>query len=119
MVAVADVARAYGLADDWLNGGPTDLLDPGLPAGFLDRATIHEFGPLTIRAAARFDQIHLKLYAVVDQGPQSKHMHDLRTLAPTEEELLLAAGWCRTHDPSPDFAEMLSQALRRLEGNRG
>ena len=32
--AVHDVADATGLAPDWLNPGPTDLLDFGLPLGF-------------------------------------------------------------------------------------
>lgn len=35
--AVADVARTYGLADDWLNIGPESLLDLGLPDGFESR----------------------------------------------------------------------------------
>ncbi|MCC7380940.1 MAG: hypothetical protein IT384_03875 [Deltaproteobacteria bacterium] len=117
--AVQDVARAYGLADDWLNGGPTDLLDPGLPEGFIDRATARRFGPLTIRVAHRFDQIHFKLYAVVDQGPRSKHMDDLQRLSPTTDELSTAADWCRAHDPSPAFEEMLLQALEALGGSDG
>ncbi len=32
--AIADVARAHGLPDDWLNLGPASLLDLGLPPGF-------------------------------------------------------------------------------------
>lgn len=109
--AVVDVARALGLAQDWLNAGPTSLLDFGLPDGFRRRATIRRFGNLVVQVASRYDQICFKLYAAVDQGPSSKHAADLRTLRPTDEELTSAAEWCRCHDPSDGFASLLSQAL--------
>ena len=51
------------------------------------------------------------VYGAVDQGPDSKHVDDLRRLAPTKRELLDAARWARTHDPSPGFAEILAQVL--------
>jgi hypothetical protein len=54
--------------------------------------------------------IHFKLYAAVDQGP-GKHSEDLEALAPTHEELLRAARWARTHDPSPEFEQELRRAL--------
>lgn len=107
----ARVARDYGLPEDWLNGGPTSLLDHGLPEGFLDRAVRREFGPcLTVWYASRLDQIHFKLYAAVDQGP-GKHEADLRQLEPTEAELLAAAQWSMAHDPSPGFRHVFEQAL--------
>jgi hypothetical protein len=102
------------LPDDWLNPGPTDLLDLGLPKGFADRTEVRRYGALTVRFAAREDQIAFKLYAAVDQGPDSKHFDDLRKLSPTPDELLAAARWTRTHDPSEGFRSMLHQALRAL-----
>ena len=77
-----------------------------------------DFGALEIRLADRVDQIHLKLYASVDQGPESKHVADLRALQPTREELLSAAGWARTHDPSEGFRAELDAALEAF-GVRG
>jgi hypothetical protein len=69
------------------------------------------FGPgLDVLFASRLDQIHLKLYAVADQGT-GRHLQDLQALAPTEGELIAAAGWCRRHDPSEGFAEVLSRVL--------
>ncbi|MBK8011527.1 MAG: hypothetical protein IPK13_09260 [Deltaproteobacteria bacterium] len=112
--AVHDVGRAYGLALNWLNGGPTDLLRMGLPTGFLERATKLQFSALVVRVAGRLDQIHFKLYAAVDQGPRSKHMQDLKRLEPTASELTSAAAWCQTHDPSEGFAAMLKQTLEAL-----
>ena len=112
--AVRDVARAMELAEDWLNPGPTELLDQGLPPGFMDRVTIRAFGALVVYVAHRSDQVFFKLYAAVDQGPRSKHCADLKQLAPSPDELRAAARWCTTHDPSEGFAEMLRQALLAL-----
>lgn len=44
---------------------------------------------ITVLSASRLDQIHLKLYALVDQGA-ARHEQDLRALKPTTEELLQA-----------------------------
>lgn len=108
------VARDFGLLEDWLNPGPADLVDFGLPAGFLDRVQTEVFGPaLTVHFASRLDQIHFKLYALVDQG-LGKHDQDLRALEPTREELVQAARWTRTHDASPGYREMLVRALQYL-----
>lgn len=114
LAARGRVARDFGLDENWLNPGPTDLLDFGLPEGFLDRLVRKDYGGgLTANFASRLDQIHFKLYALVDRGP-GKHEADLRALEPTEEELLVAARWACTHDPSENFQQMLRQALRHL-----
>ncbi len=110
--AARDVADVFGLPERWFNSGPTELLDLGLPVGFAERAEVRRYGALTIRLASRLDQIHLKLYAAVDQGPRSKHVGDVRALAPTPDELLQAARWARTHDPSSAFRGLLLDALR-------
>lgn len=49
----------------------------------------------------------------MDQGV-GRHEQDLRALKPTAEELVRAARWTRTHDPSLGFREMLVRALRYL-----
>ncbi len=102
------VARDFGLSDD---PGPTSLLDLGLPKGLYERAQRRTYGPaLEILFASRVDQIHLKLYATVDQGV-GKHLDDLTTLQPTEQELLDAARWSRTHDPSEGYRSALERVL--------
>ena len=113
-VARDRVARDFSLPNEWLNAGPTDLLDLGLPKGFLERLERRDYGEgLTVYLASRYDQIHFKLYALVDQGP-GKHEDDLRSLQPTDEELLTAARWARTHDTSEPFAAILGQVLSHL-----
>jgi hypothetical protein len=110
--AVRDVGEVLGIGSDWLNPGPAALLDFGWPEGFAERAEIRSLGALTLHLASRVDQVALKLYAAVDQGPRSKHVGDLRALKPTPEELRAAGSWARTHDPSPAFRDQLLAALR-------
>jgi hypothetical protein len=111
---IVDVARALDLPDNWLNPGPASLLDLGLPEGFMERAHVRRYGSLELLLADRIDQIHFKLYAAVDQGPRSKHLADLRALDPNRDELLRAARWARTHDPSEGFRTELVRALQAL-----
>lgn len=110
--AVRDIGEVLGIGADWLNPKPAALMDFGLPEGFAERAEVRRFGALTLHLASRVDQIHLKLYAAVDQGPASKHIEDLRALHPTPDELRRAASWARTHDPSPAFWDEMQAALR-------
>lgn len=108
------VARDFSLPADWLNAGPTDLLEFGLPEGFIDRLERRDYGDaLTVYLASRYDQIHFKLYALVDQGP-GKHEDDLRVLSPTEAELVAAARWSRSHDPSEGYTQVLREVLSHL-----
>lgn len=108
------VGRDFGLAEGWLNAGPTSLMDFGLPEGFHARTHRRDFGDaLHVLLASRVDQIHLKLYAVVDQGA-GKHLNDLRALNPTSDELLAAARWSRTHDPSEGYRDGLVRVLAHL-----
>lgn len=118
-IAVGDVARELGLEPSWLNTGPKDLLRAGLPAGFLSRCSRHDFDALTRFVASRVDQIHLKLYAAVDDGLLGRHFQDLLTLGPSSPEIEAAGSWCRTHDPSAAFRGLLLQAMRAAgwEGN--
>jgi hypothetical protein len=105
------VARDFSLATERLNPGPTELLEFGLPAGFVDRLERRDYGEgLVVFLTSRFDQIHFKLYAAIDQGP-GKHESDLRALGPTEAELIAAAKWSRTQDPSEGYAQVLRSAL--------
>jgi hypothetical protein len=85
------VARDFGLDANWLNGGPTDLLKWGLPDGFMGRIVTRRYSEaLTVHFASRLDQIHFKLFAMVDQAG-GRHEADLRALHPNSGELIAAA----------------------------
>jgi hypothetical protein len=113
--AVSEVAQAEDLAADWLNVGPESLLDLGLPAGFEDRLALRRFGGLTVWLAAPYDLVYFKLYAAADHWPsRDRHLDDLRALHPSASDLLAAARWSRTHDPSPAFRSQLVALLSHL-----
>ncbi len=112
--AAERVAGDIGLDKNWLNPGPADLLDWGLPEGCLGRSELREYGThLGVYFISRYDQIHLKLYAAVDQGG-GRHLVDLLALNPTREELRNAALWARTHDSSVGFRKSLISMLDQL-----
>jgi len=106
-----EVADFLGLDHHWLNGGPTLLLKQGLPENFEKRVSIRKYGNLTLCLASRIDLLFLKFYAAVDCGPDSKHVQDLKALKPTEPELLAAAKWAQSHDPSDGFHQMTMETL--------
>jgi len=110
--AATDIALVLGLPPDWLNGAPTELLRLGLPKGFKERAVVRQYGLLRLQIASRYDQVHFKLYAAVDQGPKSKHFADLQLLQPTPEELRAAAAWCLTQ--ADGITTDLQRALKVL-----
>ncbi len=114
---ITAIGKALELGENWINGGPTALLDAGLPEGFEQRLVVCNYGGLTVHFAGRLDQICFKLYATVDQGPKSKHFADLKMLRPSDEDLLIARNWCLTQDASHEFSEMLDQALSALGGD--
>ena len=114
VVARAAVAADFGLDENWLNARPTDLLKWGLPEAFMSRVVTRSYGTaLAVHFADRFDQIHFKLFALVDQGG-GRHEADLRALSPTPGELVAAARWSTTQDPSSGYRSVLVDALRVL-----
>ena len=113
--AVRDVAAGLGLASDWLNGGPTALIQSGLPEGFKGRVDTRTYRTLVVHIASRLDHIFLKVYAAASYWPhEEKHVNDLRRLAPTREELTAASRWARSQDVSLPFAGQLADLLMAL-----
>jgi len=107
------VARDLGLPKDWINDGPTSLVELGLPEGFSERLTKVQIGSsLSVYYISRIDQIYFKLYASADRG--GYHVDDLIKLEPTEKEIVEAAKWTMTHDVSPAFRGIMIDLLRRL-----
>ena len=110
--AVEEVAKALGLPSNWFNAGPADQVMAGLPEGFLSRLQRCEYGShLIVFLPDRYDLIHLKLFAGVDQGP-GRHWSDLKALNPTRDELLAAARWVLGQDAGEVFPGVVRDALR-------
>ena len=115
---LAKVVDAVGaeldLPPGWLNAGPADQVIAGFPDGFLSRLIRREYGPkLIIHYPDRYDLIHLKLFAAVDQGP-GRHVSDLKKLAPTDDEMLAAARWVLTQDCGEGFALIVKDAVTKI-----
>ena len=73
---------------------------------------MRRYGGLEVHLPGRFDLICFKVYAAADQGPRSKHFGDLQALEPSGAELLNAARWAMTHDPSSGFRDLLIATLQ-------
>ncbi len=111
--AAQTVAGVLNLPSDWLNTGPADIYRMGLPEGCVDRLITHSIGGhLTIHFIGRLDQIHFKLYASIDRG--GYHIEDLIALNPTDDELVIAANWTKTHDVSEQFAMLIKDFLNYM-----
>jgi len=114
IMASKKVARDFDLTKNWLNAGPASATDLGLPDGILKRGKTRQYGQrLTIHFMGRYDQIHFKLYAAVDQGA-GKHFDDLLALNPTPGELEQAARWSMTHDVSERYRQVLKDLLNHM-----
>lgn len=112
--AAERVAKDLGLPENWINSGPVDLFEMGMPEGFRDRLESRGYGHITAWYIGRIDQIHFKLYASVDRGP-SRHLNDLLALEPADAELVTAGQWAMTHDVSPGFREMMKLLLKEIK----
>ena len=112
-MAAAAVAKDFNLPEDWINCGPADQLDTGLPDGFQDRLISVKYGKnLVVHYCSRIDLIHLRLYAAVDV--RGRHLEDLRVMNPESGEIEQAAGWCLSQDVSEPFRQLLLEILEEL-----
>jgi hypothetical protein len=104
--------------ENWFNTDPSDdsFFRFGFPEGMAERLIARDYGPkknLRISFISRRDQVFFKLYATVDSD-MGRHYEDLQDLQPTAEELLAAARWTRTQDPSEGFLFVLGEVLKAL-----
>jgi hypothetical protein len=113
---VAEVGRELGIKETWLNFGPAPLLDFGLPPGIESRLKRKRYGRcLALHVISRLDQIHLKLYAVMDPKTRVEtHLGDLLDLEPTKAEARAAVDWLLSRKTSADFRRKLKQVLERI-----
>ncbi len=83
-----------------------------LIVGGSGRIEVRSYGGLELHidhVPSRFDQVCFNLYAAVDRGPDDKHFRDLHVLRPSSDELMRAARWTVTHNPSAAFRHELTE----------
>ena len=118
--AVRQASKDFGLMENWFNTGPSDdsFFKFGFPEGLIERLTTRDYGSkLRISYISRYDQIFFKLYATADSGP-GRHYQDLQDLGPSAAELLAAARWTRSQDPSEGFLFVLGELLKSMGHER-
>ena len=88
------------LADDWLNDGPSSLIDD-LPPGWEDRLQDAYRGQaVTLRTLGRLDLLRSKLFALCDRAID---LQDCLALRPTRKELEALLPWLEERDANPDW----------------
>lgn len=112
------VAEDLDLDERWLNNEPSHgaggIFQMGLPDGLAGRLTAKGYGPnLTVYFVSRLDQIYFKVYSAADRGA-GRHLSDLLSLKPTEEELEEAARCSMTHDTSTEYRITLKSMFDQL-----
>ena len=102
----------------WVNLGPRQLVEWGLPDGFATRLIVHRIGAkLTLHLLARTDLVALKLFAASDDlGPRQEiHLADLTELRPSEKEVESAIRWIeRLPDPNGRVRSELKRIVEEL-----
>jgi hypothetical protein len=117
--AASQVARDLGLAENWLNNGPSQgeggLFQMGLPADEIHRQPWPEdsLGQALDKPGRRV-KLEVDLVQPADQGGDPTHISDLRALKPTDAELEAAARWTMTHDVSEGYRTVLRELLRQM-----
>ena len=112
-VEFAKTSRAEGrkLDSDWLNNGPSSLVEL-LPEGWRGRLQLAFQGDaLTLHALGRPDLLKTKLFAYCDRGTD---LGDCLALAPTDAELQEALPWVQLQDAHPDWARHVAETLEDL-----
>ena len=114
--AVKTVARDLDLPDNWLNRGPANQWDVGLPPGFATRLTWRAYAALHVGIADRRDLIFFKLEAAADQpaATNNRHLADLLALRPTPEELTAAAEWVKEKNAGDEYHRIIDNVSEHV-----
>jgi hypothetical protein len=116
--AIARVARDFSLPADWMKAAIGAQWAYGLPAPIDTDIQWRRYKALEVGFAGRKTLIALKLFASVDQGPESVHVQDLIALRPADDELHEAARWVQGQDENPAFPNLVAQVVAHVQRYR-
>lgn len=92
----------FDLIDNWLNNGPSSLVND-LPGDWQDRlVTIYAGSSVVLQTLGRIDLLRTKLFALCDR---LEDWPDCIALAPTAAELDTCLSWVADRDGNPYWAE--------------
>ena len=116
-----DDVRAYAaekssddapIRKDWLNNGPSSLVDV-LPDGWRDDLRpLYEGQAITFLQLGRMDTLRTKLFAYCDR---QRDMDDCIALEPTEREIRIIKPWLEEQDANPQWPEHVRRSLHALQ----
>ena len=117
---VNDAARAFavtnGLSEEWLNTGPSGLMQ-NLPHDWREhQQPLYAGKSLTLMTLGRRDFIFAKFWAMCDR---LRDVDDLVAFAPDDSELNLATTWAKPLDSNPlwpQHVDNMASTLRRRLG---
>lgn len=108
------IARDFTMPADWLNTVVESQWRAGLPPNLMHNIKWVRYSSLIVGYISREALVPLKLFAAVDQGPESKHWRDLIALHPTSEEIEEASDWVRGQDAGKEFKTFVEEAVEQL-----
>lgn len=117
-VDFASDMRAKGdvLADNWLNNGPTELVDV-LPVGWgLRTRCIYRGRAIELKTLGPDDLLKTKLFALCDRGTD---WGDCLALKPSEAQIDRAVPWLAQQDAHPQWPEHVQRTMDELKERLG
>jgi len=114
--AAKEFAQLHGLSEDWLNCGPGSLARELPPDWKSTVVPLFNGKNLRLSTLSRINLIRAKLWAMCDR---MRDLEDLVALAPTDDEINLAAVWVKPLDGNPGWpahVDLTIQILRRSLG---
>lgn len=118
--AIKQVARDFGLPENWMNRGPAGQWDVGFPPGFAGRVKWRTYGGLDVGLADRLDLICFKLEAAADQpSSDSRHFRDLVALNPSDEEIAVASKWAHEKNVGVEYETIIDRVIAHVTSLRG
>ena len=100
------------LRDDWLNNGPSSLVDV-LPEGWRDELRpLYQGEAITFLQLGRMDMLRTKLFAYCDRQTD---LNDCVALEPTDRELRIIKPWLDAQDAHLQWPEHVKRSLRALQ----
>jgi hypothetical protein len=117
--AIKQVARDFGLPENWMNRGPAGQWDVGFPRGFAGRVKWRTYGGLDVGLADRLDLICFKLEAAADQpSSDSRHFRDLVALNPSDEEIAVASKWAHEKNVGREYETIIDRVIAHVTSLR-
>ena len=109
--AAAIVGSKHGLAPDWINNGPKDLVINFATDWHQRLSEVYRGKRLTVQAIGRPELILSKVFAEADR---QEDLDDILALQPTATEIESAARLVATFDAHPDWPKHVERTAQRI-----